>query len=181
MTEGWRCWRPSLAFSRNRPLAVIGDSISAGLGGRTEPWPVILARIAGLAVTNLAVPGDTTAGALAQAKPIPPSDASVLIEIGGNDRLGDTGARRFERDLKALLDAVCRPGRVVAMFELPLPPLANAFGRVQPREADAHGVILIPKRVLAGVLGAPGATLDGLHLSQAGRIRMASLLGTMIP
>jgi lysophospholipase L1-like esterase len=39
--------------------------------------------------------------------------------------------------------------------------------------AKEHGVILIPKRFLARVLGMPGATTDGLHLSNTGHVLLA--------
>lgn len=59
------------------------------------------------------------------------------------------------------------------MVELPLPPLCNGFGLVQRRRAAEHGVALIPRRVLMGVLTGDDATTDGLHLTPAGHERMA--------
>src|SRR5437870_2613859 len=54
-----------------------------------------------------------------------------------------------------------------------MPPFCSDYGRVQRRLAAAHGVTLIPKRWLADVLTADGATVDGIHLSQEGHERMA--------
>jgi acyl-CoA thioesterase-1 len=173
--------RPSLPLPKDKPIVVIGDSISAGVQSRENPWPAVLARMTGLSVTNLALGGNTAGGALDEARSLREADVSVLLEIGGNDILGDTSAGQFEKDLEALLDEVCRPGRVVAMFELPLPPFYNAFGRIQRRQAESHRVILIPKPVMTTVFGAPGATVDSLHLSQAGHDKMASLVKAMIP
>jgi lysophospholipase L1-like esterase len=73
-----------------------------------------------------------------------------------------------------LLDRVVSRGRVIVMFELPLPPLCNEYGRIQRRLASEYGVCLIPKRVLARVLTGNGATLDSIHLSRRGHEQMAS-------
>lgn len=59
------------------------------------------------------------------------------------------------------------------MFELPLPPLGFAYGRIQRRLARRYGVRLIPKRHLSGLLFNEVTTLDGLHLSEEGHRRMA--------
>ena len=59
------------------------------------------------------------------------------------------------------------------MFELPLPPLCNEYGRIQRRLASAYDVHLIPRRVLMGVLTENGATIDGTHLSNTGHRRLA--------
>ena len=61
----------------------------------------------------------------------------MLLEIGGNDLLGDTTPAGFESGLDNLLRVVSRPGRVVVMLELPLPPFFNEYGRAQRRVASA--------------------------------------------
>ena len=45
---------------------------------------------------------------------------------------------------------------------------------------DARGVLLVPGRVLLGVLLQGGATLDSIHLSQAGHEQMADAIWTVI-
>lgn len=79
----------------------------------------------------------------------------------------------FERHLDALLGRLRGEGHLVVMFELPLPPFQAGFGAAQRRMARRHGVGLIPKRVLAGVLLTTGATLDTIHLSPTGHRLMA--------
>jgi acyl-CoA thioesterase-1 len=115
-----------------------------------------------------------------QAKKLPSEGGLVLIEIGGNDLLGTTTSADFDRDLESLLQRVCIPGRTVLMFELPLPPLMNEYGRVQRRLAARYDVKLIPKRVLMSVLAADGNTLDSIHLSPAGHQRMADNVWSII-
>lgn len=169
-----------LPFPKGKPLYVIGDSIAGGTETRVDPWPDVLAQLSRLKVTNLALGGNGVSGALDQAQALRGLDCSVLLEIGGNDILGDTTAAAFEQALHDLLAEVCQRGRVVAMFELPLPPFYNRFGSAQRRHARSFGVILIPKQCMAKVFGFPGATVDGLHLSAAGHRLMAELLSEMI-
>ncbi len=104
----------------------------------------------------------------------------MLLEIGGNDLLGSPAGENFERDLQELLKRVCQPGRQVLMFELPLPPLHNEFGRVQRRLAAQCHVLLIPKRFLIDLLASEGTTLDSIHLSARGHQRMAALVWRII-
>ncbi len=169
---------PAVPPVAGRPaLHVIGDSLAAGTGSKDEEtWPRRLARVHGIEVVGLSRVGVTTASALGQAEKLPVDGGVVLVEIGGNDLLGPTSAADFDHDLGELLGRVCRPGRVVIMVELPLPPLCNGFGLAQRRRAAEHGVALIPRRVLMSVLTADGATTDGLHLTPAGHERMADAL-----
>jgi acyl-CoA thioesterase-1 len=104
----------------------------------------------------------------------------LLLEIGGNDLLGSTSAAQFSDDLDRLLSRVCVPGRTVLMFELPLPPFRNEYGRVQRRLASRYNVSLVPKRIFITVLTTDGATLDGVHLSQTGHELLADVVERLL-
>ncbi len=112
-------------------------------------------------------------------------DSLVLAEIGGNDVLRANRPEAFERGLDVLLAKLCEGGRTVVMFELPLPPFHNRYGEVQRRLASRHGVQLIPKRVLMGLLRTDGATVDGIHLSARGHELLAEtvwgIIGRALP
>ena len=165
---------PALPQLGRPTLSVVGDSLTAGTGdARIVGWPAILERDHGVDVRVHAKAGVGVADALGLANEITPGENLVLLEIGGNDLLGGTSAARFEEGLDRLLAAVVRPGRLVAMMELPLPPTFNAFGRIQRRLAQRYHVTLIPKRILLGVLLRPGATSDTVHLTEAGARSMA--------
>lgn len=159
---------------------VVGDSLGAGLG-EAEPWPDRLARRHSIVVRNRSIAGAGVAKALAsEAGRVSDPDALVLIEIGGNDVLGGTTPNAFERDLDALLAVLRSGGRTVVMLELPLPPFANGYGAAQRRAARSHGVLLVPKRLLLGVLAADESTLDSVHLSTAGHDLMADAIWGVI-
>jgi acyl-CoA thioesterase I len=124
---------PVLAEVHNRQIAVIGDSITAGHGESdlTRKWPAVLRDRHGVAVEDLSKAGATAASAAKGLEQESIAAPVVIVEIGGNDFLGGGSVEDFEAGLDALLKAVCKPGRQVAMFELPIPPLFERFGRVQ--------------------------------------------------
>jgi acyl-CoA thioesterase-1 len=162
-------------------LAVIGDSVSAGLLGPHEPtWPKQFRERYFGSVVDLSSAGATARSALRQAQSLNARandrDAVVLIEIGGNDFFELVPPSDFATDLDRLLTELSRPNRRLIMLELPLPPFYNAYGRVQRELAARHRVALVSKREFARVLFAPGATLDTVHLSEAGHSLFADMV-----
>jgi acyl-CoA thioesterase I len=166
-------WVQPVTVFTNQPVFVLGDSISAGIGGRERVWPVILGDLSRLHVINLAQAGATIETTLSQASRINASHAMVIVEIGGNDLLGHTDRRTFSRQLDTLLAKLKSGEHRIVMFELPLLPFWNVYGTDQRVLAEKYGATLIPKSYLAGVLGTKGATVDGLHLSQKGHNQLA--------
>jgi acyl-CoA thioesterase-1 len=173
---------PTLTPARSRSITIIGDSLTAGIDetDNAKRWPQILARQHNLLVQEIAHAGATTASALKRVKTQPITSPVVLLEIGGNDLLGSTSSAQFARDLDALLTHICTPGRQVIMFELPLPPFHNEYGRMQRTLAKKHNVSLVPKLVLLLVLAEGDATLDTIHLSESGHKRMAACVGRIV-
>jgi acyl-CoA thioesterase-1 len=168
----YRWLQPTIVFP-NEPVFVVGDSISAGIGTKERTWPVVLGDLSHLKVTNLARPGATIETAMDQMRDITAANPLVLVEIGGNDLLGHTDSRTFYRQLDMLLLKLKSRNSQIIMFELPLLPFWNAYGRDQRVLAEKYGVTLIPKSCLAGIFGAKGNTVDGLHLTQKGHNELA--------
>ena len=159
------------------PLYVIGDSLSAAdavhKGGN---WPGIM-RTQNLDVTNLAQAGATAKSALRQANELPDHlPVLVLVEIGGNDLLSETTAVEFRAHLDRLLMKVCGHDRGVFMWELPLLPLTQEYGRAQRDLAKKYRVNLISKRDFCRILRPPANTVDGLHFSEQGEQAMAEFV-----
>jgi acyl-CoA thioesterase-1 len=162
-------------------LAVIGDSISAGLLGPNEAtWPKQFRKRYRVDVIDLSREGATARSAIKQAEALnekfPNVDVVVIVEIGGNDYFESVPPKAFSEDLDGLLTQLERPGRQVVLLELPLPPLYNAYGRVQRMLAKKHGIPLISKREFARVVFAPDATLDTVHLSKSGHAMFAEMI-----
>lgn len=167
--------------ARYERLAVIGDSISAGLFGNGEDtWPKQFRTRYLDSVVDLSGPGATARSALRQAESLngrsDDRSAVVLIEIGGNDFFELVPPSDFANDLDRLLTELSRPNRQLVLLELPLPPFYNAYGRVQRELAAKHRVPLISKREFARVVFAPNATLDTVHLSETGHGQFADMV-----
>lgn len=168
---------PRIPIAGYDSLFVIGDSLSMGAESPDRNWPELLGHTLGLRVHRFAFGGARVETAIHNARRIDQDKTLVLLEIGGNDLFNNT--QDFEAHLRQMLDTVCAGQRRVAMLELPLPPSYNRFGKAQRHLADCFGVSLIPKRYLARVLGTPGATNDGLHLSSYGHVILAETLAGM--
>lgn len=165
---------PRLKPAPNRSIAVIGDSLTAGLGEvSTETWPKILAREHRISVQDISHVGETASSALKRAHSQTIDSPVILVEIGGNDLLGSTTAAKFAKDLDALLLHLASLDRQIVMFELPLPPFYHEYGRIQRELAAKYNVVLVPKRVLLSVIAGGDATLDSIHLTQEGHQAMA--------
>lgn len=179
-TEILHSTSPKIPFATSDTLFVIGDSLSMGADPPGKNWPELLGDLAKLKVRNLSFGGAKVASSLDDALRVNQDDALVILEIGGNDLLGGTSIPKFREDLEKMLVLVGGPRRRVAMIELPLPPFYNRFGMVQRELAKSHGVMLIPKRYLAKIICTPGATVDGLHLSNTGHALLARALFEML-
>ncbi len=165
---------PSVPSESHSRLYVLGDSISGGVGFPGEQtWHECLAERHGVEVVAYCVGGARVETMFFDAGRIGQDDSPVLLQIGGNDLLHRTPLAKYEKDLDKLMGMVCRPGRKVLMFGLPLPFFNAEFGEIQKRVSRKHGVILIPRRYFSGMLSGSANTVDGLHLSNRGHSRMA--------
>ena len=171
---------PTINVSPQQTIFVIGDSISAGISAKERAWPDVLGDISHFKVINLAKPAATVETAMDQATGIAASNSLVLVEIGGNDLLGHTDSKTFHVQLDQLLGKLTAGNNQVVLFELPLLPFCNAFGKAQRNLAAKYNVILLPKHYMTDVFGLKGGTLDGLHLSQKGNDAMANSIYSLI-
>ena len=94
--------------------------------------------------------------------------------------LGHTDSSAFYGQLDKLLGMLKKGNPRIVMFELPLLPFWNAFGRDQRLLAEIYGVTLIPKSYLGGIFGSKGATLDGLHFSPKGHNQLARMVNRLL-
>ena len=170
---------PQLSIQEGTTIYVLGDSISVGMGADDRSWAEVLQEMTGFSVVNLALAGATVEGAIDQAGGISESNSLVIIEIGGNDLLGETDAAAFGRSLDRLVASLAREHKILVV-ELPLFPFGNAFGEAQRRVVGKYDLSMLPKRCFTRVLGMPGSTSDGLHLTQKGHDAMAAIIADVI-
>ncbi len=169
-----RYWSAPEPVKCNGKVYIVADSISAGIGFSGEKT---YSDLIGPPLVNRAVGGATVSSAIDSLDHIKcgPNDI-LLLEIGGNDLLRRTPAAKFREDLEVLLKKASATGSKLVMFELPLPPLKQGYGRAQRELAAKYNVVLIPKRYLGKVFSGSDSTMDGLHLSNRGHEKMAAVV-----
>jgi acyl-CoA thioesterase I len=157
-------------------LAVIGDSVTAGLNDRDVTWPRVLASEGACTIYDASQQGATVKSAHEQLTRLQGRGDALLIEIGGNDLLEGLSPDLFAARLETLLQAARPQYPTIVMLELPLPPFANRYGAIQRGLARRYHIAVLPKREFIGVLTAAGSTVDGIHLSNRGQERMAGVV-----
>jgi acyl-CoA thioesterase-1 len=166
--------------ARRARIAVLGDSLTAGLGiAKSASYPALLqARLdaAGLdfEVVNAGVSGDTSAGGLARLDWALDGDVRILIvALGGNDGLRGLPASELQANLAQIIERAQARGITVILAGMEAPPNYGrdyivSFHKVFPALAATYHVPLVPF-LLQGVAG--DETLnqrDGIHPTTAG-------------
>jgi acyl-CoA thioesterase I len=170
------------ATSKDRPVKIValGDSLTAGYGlPASEAFPAKLQRALkakgiDVEIVNAGVSGDTATGGLERLDwALTPDTDAVIVELGANDML-----RGLDHKVtRAALDSIVRKLRerriavlVAGMVASPNlgPDYANAFNRIYPEIAQAHGALYYPF-FLDGIAAlAKFNQPDGLHPTAAG-------------
>jgi len=161
-------------------IAVLGDSLTAGLGvAKAASYPSLLQEridAAGLdyEVVNAGVSGDTSAGGLARLDWALDGDVRVLIvALGGNDGLRGLPAAELEDNLAQIIERAQARRITVILAGMEAPPNYGrdyivSFHKVYPALEEKYHVALVPF-LLQGVAG--DETLnqrDGIHPTAAG-------------
>ncbi|MDJ0805457.1 MAG: arylesterase, partial [Gammaproteobacteria bacterium] len=118
------------AGSVDRPILVLGDSLSAAYGIRVDAgWVSLLQkrldeRRLPWRVINGSVTGDTTAGGLSRLPNLlkQHDPAIVIIELGSNDGLRGLSFKQLRNNLNEMIDAVEHHGGRVMLVGGRLPP-----------------------------------------------------------
>jgi acyl-CoA thioesterase-1 len=161
-------------------VVVLGDSLTAGLGLRTdEAYPALLQRkldTAGLKyqVVNAGVSGDTSAGGLSRIDWTLQGDVRILIlALGANDGLRAIPPEELRRNLSQIIERAQRRSVSVILAGMEAPPnwgreYTAAFHDVYPALAKKYHVPLIPFLLdrVAGVDGLNQA--DHMHPTAEG-------------
>lgn len=174
-------------------IAVLGDSLSAGLGlKKADSFPSVLerelrARGHRITVLNHGVSGDTTAGGrarldwLLQDKP-----HIVLIELGGNDVLRGLSAKQTKEHLHHMISTLKHRRVVPLLTGMRAPPnlgrdYAKTFHRLYRDLAKTHDITLYPF-FLEGVAGHTQLNQpDGVHPNEKGvKMIVQSILPTVV-
>lgn len=157
-------------------VAIIGDSVTAGLNAGDHTWPRQLAAATGRTVYDASQQGATVKSALEQLETLDGRGEVLWIEIGGNDILENLPSDVYGERLETLLLAATKLYPKIVLMEIPAPPGGDRYGLHQRQLAAKYHIVLVPKRQFLAVLTSSGATQDGVHLANAGHQRMANVV-----
>lgn len=157
-------------------VAIIGDSVTAGLNAGDHTWPRQLAEATGRTVYDASQQGATVKSAMEQLEKLDGRGDVLWIEIGGNDILESLPSPVYAEQLDQLLAAATKRYPKVVLMEIPAPPGGKHYGDEQRRLALKYHLPLVPKRQFLSVLTSTGSTQDGVHLANAGHTRMATVV-----
>jgi acyl-CoA thioesterase-1 len=171
---------PKPPVSSRPRIAVLGDSLTAGLGvAKTAAYPSLLQQrvdAAGLdyEVVNAGVSGDTSAGGLARLDWALDGDVRILIvALGGNDGLRGLPAEELQANLAQIIGRAQARRITVILAGMEAPPNYGrdyivSFHKVYPALAAKYRVALVPF-LLQGVAGEETLNQrDGIHPTAAG-------------
>ena len=180
---GSRCaGQPAESGHARKTVAVLGDSLAAGLGvEETEAFPAVLQEkieAAGLnyTVVNAGVSGDTTADGLNRINWLLKRKIDVLIlELGGNDGVRGLPVSATKSNLQSIIDRVTQtyPQSQIVLAGMQMPPnmgsdYTKEFRKVFPDLAEKNHAALIPF-LLEGVGARPDLNQpDQIHPTAEG-------------
>jgi acyl-CoA thioesterase-1 len=194
----WTLAIPTWAALAERPILVVGDSLSAEYGlVRGSGWVALLEqRLArehiDATVINASISGDTTAGGLArlptllrQHKP-----RLVVIELGGNDALRGLPIETTRANLLEMTRLAKAAGAKVLIVGMQLPPnygraYGDRFAAIFADVARSEGAALVPF-MLKGVADIPQAEsmfqADRIHpLASAHPVILGNVWPVLVP
>jgi len=169
-------------------VAVLGDSITAGLGlPLDQAFPAVAeatlkAEGLDIRIQNNGLSGDTSTGGAQRVDWVLKQDPDVLVvELGGNDLLRGQPVALTEEKLRAIVQAGKASGAQVLLLGISAPGAVGpdhkaAFDAIYPRVAESEGVLLLPG-FLDGLMGKPELLqADGLHPTAEGHRQLAERL-----
>jgi acyl-CoA thioesterase-1 len=176
----------SPAWAGGRVIAVLGDSLTAGLGvAPDEAYPALLeARLKregyDYRVVNVGVSGDTSSGGLRRMDWVLRQQPEILIvALGANDGLRGQPVALLRENLTAIVQKARAAGARVLLAGMRVPPnygapYARDFAAVFPAVAKKTNVPLVPF-LLEGVGGEVRLNQgDGIHPNVEGQRLIAN-------
>lgn len=183
---------PARGADTRLKIVALGDSLTAGLGLKTEAtFPARLeqalnARAMPVEVVNAGVSGDTASGGLARLDwAVPEGSDAVILELGANDMLRGIDPNITRDALTGIIRRLT--DRHVAILLAGMraapnmgPDYARLFDGIYPDLASRFDLVFYPF-FLDGVAGERGLNQpDGIHPTEAGvEVIVARMLPTV--
>lgn len=175
--------------SRGLTIVCAGDSLTSGVKPGTDEGTYVasLRRRLGGNIINAGVANDRAADLLARLGRTVLSHKPdvVLLFIGGNDYLDGTPRAQFTRTLDQIAARIAASGANLVIVEVPSGIIWNPCAGIYRQIAARNRAILVPETRLRSWYSvellfrshlADPLTIDGIHLSPAGAMKVADWL-----
>ncbi len=162
-----------------RSIVCLGDSITAGYGiDRNNAFPALIERSLGLPVVNAGVSGDRTAEGLERLERdvLSLQPDLVIVELGGNDFRKGVPEGELQLNLETIIQRIQATGSMVLLVGMPSGFFRDRGSQIFNETAEKLGTLLVPAKVMKGMLGRDEFTTDGIHLKEIGHQRLADAL-----
>ncbi|HEY7803982.1 MAG TPA: arylesterase [Orrella sp.] len=164
----------------NRPILIVGDSLSSEYGIRRQTgWVQLLRQRLGQRydnppeVINASISGDTTSGGVSRLPKLleQHQPGLVIVELGGNDALRGLSLDMTRENLTDMIERAQEAGALTILTGIQIPAnygpvYTEAFRTLYPEIADATGARLVPF-LMAGLETDRNLFIeDGIHPSE---------------
>lgn len=176
----WLFWPSPYAKVKNlasggSTVIAFGDSLTAGYGvAKGDDYPSKLSALAGVAILNAGVSGDTTEAALARIDEdvLSKDPRIVLVGLGGNDFLRSVPITVTEANLRTIVQKIQGAGGMVVLLGFTFPSITSNYGTMYERVAEDEGCLFVPE-LLEGIMANPSLKSDEIHPNAPGYALMA--------
>jgi len=168
---------PSVGQVRNleagsgEQIIILGDSIASGYGVASEQaFPAVLSDKLNVPILNRGVAGDTTAMGLKrlEADVLDENPWLVMVELGGNDYLGQIPITEAEENLREIITRIQDRGAIAVILGVYADRIGGDYKRMFESLAKETRSYLIPD-LLKGVIGNSKRRQDDvIHPNAAG-------------
>lgn len=161
--------------SQGTDIVAFGDSLVFGEGAsRGHDFVSLLSQSIGQPISNLGVPGDTTAQGLARIHELDTYHPKVvLLLLGGNDAIHKIPKEQVFQHLANILVELQKRGAIVLLLGVRGAVFSDPYASEFQKLADTYGAAYVPD-VLDGLFGNPTYMSDEVHPNDAGYARIAA-------
>lgn len=166
-----------------RSVAILGDSIAAGVGASTpeKGFVSLVAQRLGVPIANSGRSGDTTEDGLARidADVLAHDPDIVVIELGGNDHLKRVPVAQTFANLDLLISRAQEKGAMVVVLGIRGGLFGDGFDDAFDALSERCGCIVVPD-ILDGIFGDGRYMADPVHPNDRGHEKIADKVAPVL-
>lgn len=159
---------------KDGPIVAFGDSLVAGTGSTFgNDFVSVLSTKIGESITNLGIPGDTTASGLSRLDSLLDEDPRIVILLlGGNDFIRKVPREETFSNLRLIINKIQAQGSVVILLGVRGGLISDNADEFFEDLAKETGSAYVPN-VLSGLFADSRYMSDAIHPNNAGYAKVA--------